>query len=368
MNLSVDRLKTATTQRLTRFPRLFRTLAWVKRVSVTFLDTHCSMHAAGLTYYSLLALVPAMCVLLLLARILGADQLARDHLHERFESQIVQFEASAGLDAPASERSASEPAAETPAAAPERAPEGAPAVAPEQAPAAAAEDDGRRESQRVAATRDFIRQARGIESGIMERIEKFDVGRLGWIGLLFLLWTVVGSIGMVEVSFNEIWAVHRQRSFWRRVLLWSGVTVVLPVLSVLAVSVPLLKFAKDIVEKTMGSLWLTRWVSDGTIWLLDSSLFRISVSLFFSMLTFAFLFKVLPNRPVRARPALCCGLATAVLFNCWFKLCAIAQIGIANTSAVYGSFAFLPIVLAWLYMSWQIILLGCCMVRVTSTP
>ena len=38
--------------------------------------------------------------------------------------------------------------------------------------------------------------------------------------------------------------------------------------------------------------------------------------------------------------------------------------------AMYGSFAFLPIVLAWLYMSWQIVLLGECMVRafhVTAT-
>ena len=35
-----------------------------------------------------------------------------------------------------------------------------------------------------------------------------------------------------------------------------------------------------------------------------------------------------------------------------------AQVGVANSSALYGSFAFLPIVLAWLYISWQIILMG----------
>ena len=42
------------------------------------------------------------------------------------------------------------------------------------------------------------------------------------------------------------------------------------------------------------------------------------------------------------------------------KICAVAQVGIAKSSALYGSFAFLPIVLAWLYMSWQIVLLGAC--------
>jgi uncharacterized BrkB/YihY/UPF0761 family membrane protein len=45
------------------------------------------------------------------------------------------------------------------------------------------------------------------------------------------------------------------------------------------------------------------------------------------------------------------------------KLCAVAQIGISRTSAMYGSFAFLPIVLAWMYMSWQLVLLGANMVK-----
>jgi uncharacterized BrkB/YihY/UPF0761 family membrane protein len=46
------------------------------------------------------------------------------------------------------------------------------------------------------------------------------------------------------------------------------------------------------------------------------------------------------------------------------KVCAVAQVGIAKSSALYGSFAFMPIVLAWLYMSWQIVLLGANMVEV----
>ena len=49
---------------------------------------------------------------------------------------------------------------------------------------------------------------------------------------------------------------------------------------------------------------------------------------------------------------------TAVLFGLWMKVCAVAQVGIAKSNALYGSFAFIPIILAWIYMSWQIVLLG----------
>ena len=51
-------------------------------------------------------------------------------------------------------------------------------------------------------------------------------------------------------------------------------------------------------------------------------------------------------------------MVTAFLFAGWMKLCAIAQVGVAKSSAIYGSLAFLPIIVTWLYMSWQIVLFG----------
>jgi membrane protein len=51
------------------------------------------------------------------------------------------------------------------------------------------------------------------------------------------------------------------------------------------------------------------------------------------------------------------------MFVSWLKACAVAQVGIAKSSALYGSFAFFPIVLAWMYVSWEIVLLGANMVR-----
>ncbi len=44
---------------------------WVKGVVMSFLNNNCSMHAAGLTYFSLLAVIPTMCILLFGAKQFG---------------------------------------------------------------------------------------------------------------------------------------------------------------------------------------------------------------------------------------------------------------------------------------------------------
>ena len=116
----------------------------------------------------------------------------------------------------------------------------------------------------------------------------------------------------------------------------------------------------------MGALWLTKWVSDGIIWFLDSTVFRLAVTLTFASLTFAYAFFVLPNRKVPFRAAFVGGFVTAFFFGAWVKICAVAQVGIAKSSALYGSFAFVPIILAWLYMSWQILLFGACITRAVA--
>ena len=283
------------------------------------------MHAAGLTYFSMLALVPLLCVLLSVAKVCGADDYARKKINEQIDVMISNVE-HAHDDA----------------------------VAP-----IAIVSEEERERKRIAAE-EFAAQARDITNALFERIAKFDVWTFGWIGFGFLVWTVISSIGMVETSFNEVFRVPKARPVWKRAYLNVFTAVILPIFATLALSVPILNVAKQVIVATMGATWLTRWVSDGIIWFLDSLAFRLAVTLVFASLSFAYAFAVLPNTRVPFRAALWGGFVTAFLFGAWVKICAVAQVGIAKSSALYGSFAFLPIVLAWLYMSWQIVLLGAC--------
>ena len=264
----------------------------------------------------------------LAAKAFNIDDLVRRHINERIDAMIVNIEQSQddGL-----------------------------------AQVASTDEETRCARREVA--QDLGRQARKISDAIFERIDRFDVGTLGWIGFTFLLWTVISSIGMVEVSFNEIWEVPRPRPIWKRALLYLSVVIILPVVGALAMSMPILNMVKNVIIATLGRTWLTEWVSAGFIWFLDSTLFRLVIALTFATLNFAFLFSARPNCRVDFKDAAKGGMITAVAFGAWMKVCAVAQVGVAKSSALYGSFAFLPIVLAWLYMSWQIVLFGECMVR-----
>ena len=350
-----------------------------------FLDNHCTIHSAGLTYYAILSLVPILCVILIAAKTFGAQDFAKEKIRAWMDARIESIEKgpeemtaiTSVLPVISSEGTEKKPVdagadpalaqSETNKVAAVSAPVPAPAAAPcqaeseeEAAKRAKAEAAALAKAESDKALENVVTQARSIESHVLSAIDAIDFGALGWIGLGVLIWTVIGSVGVVEVSFNAIWGVPKPRSFFRRIFMDLFVAVSLPVLALLSASVPILKIAKDIITATMGATWLTRWVSDGAVWLIDSAPCRIAISHLFLSLAFGFIFQFLPYCKVRWRKSWASGLLTAFMFSGWLKLCTIAQIGIAKSSAMYGSFAFLPIVMAWMYVSWQIVLFGCC--------
>ena len=312
---------------------LFR---WGSAVTSGFARNQCAMHAAGLTYFALLAVVPILCLLLYTAKMCGVDDCARREINSHLDALIANVEK--GQDETLVRKLAD-----------------VKVLPPDEL-----------EKKRIAAL-EFGRQARSISNALFDRIARFDAGTLGWVGLVFLLWTAISTLGMVETSFNQIWGVEKPRPIWKRAALYAFISVILPVLATLALSLPVLGAVKNAIVATLGASWLTRWVGDGLVAILDSWPFRTGVAFTFASALFAFFFKMMPNCRVPARPALAGGALTALMFFSWLKACAVAQVGIANSSALYGSFALFPIVLAWTYISWQIVLLGANMVRAFQT-
>ena len=302
--------------------------ALFRRAVSGFLDNKCGVHAAGLTYFALLAAVPVLCCILVAAKACRVDEYARNQINMRIDATI------SGIV-----ESQDDPLAK---------------LAPI--------DEEERRKKRIAAE-EFASQARMISNTLFDRIEKFDIGTMGWIGFCALLWTVVSTLGSVETSFNAIFGVPKPRPVWKRACLYLFMMIVLPILLTVAMSMPILNVTVDVINATLGATWLTKWVSDGIIALIESWVFRTSITLATTTLAFGFFFWTIPNCRVPWRNAWRGGLFTAVVFGCWLKICAVAQVGIAKSSALYGSFAFLPIVLTWLYIGWQIILFGASVVK-----
>ena len=303
-------------------------VAWGRKVVFSFLESKCNVHAAGLTYFSLLAVVPVLCCILVVAKACKVDEFARAHINGHIDATISSIVNSQDDTL----------AKLTPC------------------------DEEERRKKKIAAE-EFATQARDISNALFDRIEQFDVGTLGWIGFCALLWTVVSTLGSVETSFKSIFGVAKARPVWKRAYMYLFIMVVLPILTAIAMSLPILNVVKDVIMATLGATWLTKWVSDGLIGLLDSWIFRNAFTLLTASMEFAFFLWVMPNCKVSMKNACRGGLITAVVFGCWMKICAIAQVGIAKSSALYGSFAFLPIILTWLYIGWQIILFGACIVK-----
>ena len=57
-----------------------------------FLRHQCGLHAAGLTYFALMAFVPVLCLLMVFAKTCGADTFARDKINEQIDAAITRIE------------------------------------------------------------------------------------------------------------------------------------------------------------------------------------------------------------------------------------------------------------------------------------
>jgi membrane protein len=262
----------------------------------------CQLHASALTYYTLMSLVPLVALGLALARVFGGDELA----HARIRTEIARL------------------GTQLAAARPEAA------------------------SHEAVLVGEFIQQLNQYGDRLFQQIGQISFGTLGGIGLVILLWMAISMLSQVEHSFNRVWDAP-PRSLWRKCADYLTLIVIVPFLALAASTVPV----ADLAARHLGG-WFT-----GTIGTVGASLpVRQGSTLLLTTLLFMTVFLFVPNTRVRLKPALIGGVVTAVAFLVWLRICMGLQVGVIKYSKLYGGFAVLPILLAWVYASWQIILFG----------
>jgi membrane protein len=79
---------------------------------------------------------------------------------------------------------------------------------------------------------------------------------------------------------------------------------------------------------------------------------------FLSWVTLTVLFIIMPNTKVKFRSALVAGIIAGTILQLLFWFYIDLQFGISKLSAIYGSFAAIPLFVVWVQSSWIIVLVG----------
>ncbi|MDE5845201.1 MAG: YihY/virulence factor BrkB family protein [Muribaculaceae bacterium] len=165
------------------------------------------------------------------------------------------------------------------------------------------------------------------------------------VGILFLLWTLFSLVSSAEIALNKIWSVPG-RTVWRQLTDYMAIIFLLPVLMICSTGINvLMSSALQVVLpfEAMSPLIST---------LVDLS------SVVLIWLFFAGVYKLLPNARVKFSNALIAGVLSGTAFTILQWLFVSGQIYVSKYNAIYGSFAFLPLLMLWMQLVWVITLAG----------
>jgi len=187
-----------------------------------------------------------------------------------------------------------------------------------------------------------------VADKIIEYIDRTNVQALGWVGVATLLFTVLSMVGTIEKAFNTIWHVKKGRTAWRRVADFFPVILFGPLFLFVASSFNVSLQKQELV---------TTVLSVETIGWLQAMFLKIMPYLLI-VLAFTMMYAFIPHVHVKFQSAVIGGAMGGILWQTaqWGYI--HWQIGAAKYNAIYGSFAQLPVLLIWIYISWIIVLLG----------
>ncbi len=179
-------------------------------------------------------------------------------------------------------------------------------------------------------------------------INNTQVGKMGAIGLVFLLYAVVSLLTNVERAFNHVWGVKEIRPLMRRFSDYLSVILVGPVLIISAISMTSSLASNNLVQK------LIEMEMVGSLILLA---FKVAPFVFM-WLAFTVLYVFMSNTRVEWRAAFIGGVTGGTLWQLAQWGYVNFQVGVAKYNAIYGTMAALPIFMIWVYFSWVIVLFG----------
>ncbi len=172
-------------------------------------------------------------------------------------------------------------------------------------------------------------------------------GILVGVGIVVLLWTLISLLSNIEDAFNNIWDIKTGRNTIQKIKDYIAIFLLIPVLMILSSGISL--FMSSTVLAAAPFAFLTPMVNalmELVPWVLTWGAFTLC-------------FWLIPNTKVEFKFAAISGVFFSIAFEVLQLLFLSGQIYVSKYNAIYGSFAFLPLLLIWLQLSWLLLLSGC---------
>jgi membrane protein len=200
----------------------------------------------------------------------------------------------------------------------------------------------------VKALRPLGPQAGHIAHRVVEFVNNLEVGVLGAVGVVGLLYTAVSVVGQIEDSLNHIWHLRKSRSLIERCRDYLSLVLVGPVIVFAIVALIAAAQTSWLVQRLLsieGLGWVGVVITQLT-------------PMLFLLAGFTVAYKVLPCTRVSLRAALVGGVTSAILWQVASSLFAAFVAGSIHYTAIYSGFAILILSLMWVYICWLITLVG----------
>lgn len=186
----------------------------------------------------------------------------------------------------------------------------------------------------------------GINQQISNYLSQFSTKakELTLVGSVGLLLTTIVTMIVIERAFNEIWQVKERRPFLKKMLIYLAATVMGPLLLGFGIYLSGVLFAS-------ASGWFPA-LSAGF------KFFSTIVSSLLAFIVFALAYRVLPFTKVEWRDALTGAMFAGLAYELTKFGFAFFVTQAAFYKTVYGTFAIVPLMLIWIYITWWVTLAG----------
>lgn len=166
------------------------------------------------------------------------------------------------------------------------------------------------------------------------------------IGVLFLFVTTVMMLTSIETVFNRIWRVQETR---------NGIIGFMRYWTIISLG-PILLGSAFVISSTLASMSVLSNNFAG--YQVDGTFLFWTISFALTVLGFFILYWTIPNRSVPIKVAAIAGLFSAIVFELLKNLFGFVMTNFTSYTIVYGAFAAIPIFLLWIFLSWNVVLLG----------